>query len=122
MNASRTEIFLQIKERGLLKALNPMKAPRELKDHSKYYRFYHDHGHDTEECRDLKNQIEELICRGHLGHYIRRPRETSPCPFGPIEKQIDVISDGPTARGDSMAGRKAYAQVTIEKRPRSPSK
>lgn len=55
-----------------------MKTPRELRNYSKYYRFHLDYGHDTKECHDLKNQIEELIRWGHLGHYIKRPREEIP--------------------------------------------
>lgn len=120
LNSSRMEIFLQIKEKGLLKAPNPMKASHKLRDHSKYYWFHRDYGYDTEECRDLKNQIEELLHREHLGHYIRRPREMSSCPSESVEKQIDVISDGPTSRGDSMAGRKAYTRAVVEKCQRQP--
>ncbi|RWW76513.1 hypothetical protein BHE74_00015400 [Ensete ventricosum] len=48
---------------------NLLKGPRELRDWAKYYRFHRDYSHDTEDCHDLCNQIEELIYRGYLGHY-----------------------------------------------------
>ncbi|GAV84559.1 LOW QUALITY PROTEIN: hypothetical protein CFOL_v3_28003, partial [Cephalotus follicularis] len=38
----------------------------------KYCRYHCDHGHDTKECRHLKNQIEDLICKGHLRKYVDR--------------------------------------------------
>lgn len=57
-----------------------MKTPCELKDRSKYYRFHCDYGHDTEDCHDLKNQIEELIHKGHLRYYVKRQLESSPHP------------------------------------------
>ncbi|RWW70055.1 hypothetical protein BHE74_00022294 [Ensete ventricosum] len=44
------------------------------KEHDRgcYYRFLHDYGHDTEECYDLKNQIEDLIHHDHLDRFVRR--------------------------------------------------
>ncbi|GAV57527.1 hypothetical protein CFOL_v3_01064, partial [Cephalotus follicularis] len=36
----------------------------------KYCRYHRDHGHDTEECRQLKNQMEDLIRKGNLRKYI----------------------------------------------------
>ncbi|GAV71919.1 hypothetical protein CFOL_v3_15408, partial [Cephalotus follicularis] len=38
----------------------------------KYCRYHCDHGRDTEECRQLKNQIEDLIRKGHLRKYVDR--------------------------------------------------
>ncbi|GAV72455.1 hypothetical protein CFOL_v3_15943, partial [Cephalotus follicularis] len=47
-----------------------MRSPIEKRDLEKYYRYHRDHGHDTEECRQSKNQIEDLIQKGHLRKYV----------------------------------------------------
>ncbi|RZR74050.1 hypothetical protein BHM03_00031500 [Ensete ventricosum] len=110
--------FLGIWEKGLLKTLNPMKSRPKDRDHGCYCRFHHDYGHNTEECYDLKNQIEDLIRRDHLDRYTRKPRELSLRPKGPVERQVDVIVGGPTAGGDSPSVRNL---TPMQKSRRGPS-
>ncbi|RZS20059.1 hypothetical protein BHM03_00052535 [Ensete ventricosum] len=52
-------------------APNPMKSHSERRDKRRYCRFHREYDHDTEECRDLQYQIEDLIRRGHLRRYVR---------------------------------------------------
>ena len=47
-----------------------MLAPPNKKNQRKYYRFHKDHGHDTDECIQLKDEIEALIYRGHLAWFV----------------------------------------------------
>ncbi|RRT72489.1 hypothetical protein B296_00008639 [Ensete ventricosum] len=117
LNSTRTEIILQIREKGLIKTPNPMKSRVEDRDHRHYCRFHCDYGHDTEECSDLKNQIEDLIRRGHLDRYIRKPRESSLHSKGPMERQVDVIIGDPATGGDSSSARKSYTCRSLEEAP-----
>ncbi|RRT65741.1 hypothetical protein B296_00001118 [Ensete ventricosum] len=96
-----------------------MKSHSERHDKRRYCRFHREYDHDMEECRDLQHQIEDLIRHGHLRWYVRDqsslptsrpPRDSSPRPKGPVEKQIDVIFGGSTSSGDSSSARKAYAR------------
>ncbi|XP_077246078.1 uncharacterized protein LOC143885932 [Tasmannia lanceolata] len=62
------------------------------RDPSKYCRFHKDHGHDTDECWQLKEEIEQLTDRGYLKKYIRTDgrkqerREKSPRGRSPPRK------------------------------------
>ncbi|GAV85176.1 hypothetical protein CFOL_v3_28614, partial [Cephalotus follicularis] len=49
-----------------------LRTPAENRFVEKYCQYHRDHGHDTEECRQLKNQIEDLIRKGHLRKYVDR--------------------------------------------------
>ncbi|RRT75077.1 hypothetical protein B296_00029238, partial [Ensete ventricosum] len=120
LNSTHTEVFLQIRDKGLLRPPNPTRTKPKGHDKRRYYCFYREYGHNTEECHDLKNQIEDLIRQGHLRWYVQdqhmppnenRHREgrSSPRPKGPIKKQIDVIIGGPDLGGNSSSARKAYA-------------
>ena len=55
------KILAQIKDEHYLKWPRPLHSSPNVRDKKKYYRFHKDHNHYTEDCRDLKEQIEEPI-------------------------------------------------------------
>ena len=52
---------MQIKDKPGLKWPKPLSTSSRKHDPKKYCRFHKDHVHYTNECRDLKEQIKELI-------------------------------------------------------------
>ena len=48
------KILTQIKDEYYLKWPRPLHSSPNVRDKNKYYRFHKDYGHDTEDCRDLK--------------------------------------------------------------------
>ncbi|GAV60731.1 LOW QUALITY PROTEIN: hypothetical protein CFOL_v3_04260, partial [Cephalotus follicularis] len=92
----------------------------------KYCRYHRDHGHDTEECRQLKNQIEDLIRNGHLRNYVDRDapekrtekrRGSSAAEEQQQQQQprgvIHTISGGVASGGDHSNSRKAYGRQSL---------
>nr|XP_023902289.1 uncharacterized protein LOC112014139 [Quercus suber] len=55
------KILMEIKDEHYLRWPRPLHSSPNVRDKNKYSRFHKDHGHYTEDCRDLKEQIEELI-------------------------------------------------------------
>ena len=49
-----------------------MKEDPNKHNKNKYCRFHKNHSHDTDECYDLKQQIENLIKQEKLRHFIGR--------------------------------------------------
>ena len=66
------KILMQIKDEHYLKWLRPFHLSPHIRDKNKYYHFHKDHGHYTENCWDLKGQIEELIRKGKLQKYVKK--------------------------------------------------
>ena len=66
------KILAQIKDEHYLKWPRPLHSSSNVHDKKKYCRFHKDHGHYTEDYRDLKEQIEELIRKGKLQKYVKK--------------------------------------------------
>ena len=110
------QVLMQIKDDPSLKWPEKMKRDPNKCNGNKYCRFHKDHGHDTDECFDLKQQIENLIRQGKLRNFLGRDHkdeklkgkleESSRPPLG----EIRVIIEG-TSTAQSSKSRKTYLKV-----------
>ena len=66
------QILTEIRDEPSLKWPRPLQSPSDARDKRKYCLFHKDHGHYTEDCRDLKEQIKELIRKGKLQQYVKK--------------------------------------------------
>ncbi|XP_020209154.1 uncharacterized protein LOC109794101 [Cajanus cajan] len=71
LNAPRVHILKEASNSNLL-SLPPLGHSSNSADKSKHYRYHRNHGHTTEECRTLRDRIEELVQAGHLTQYVQR--------------------------------------------------
>uniref|UniRef100_A0A2N9G1W1 Uncharacterized protein n=1 Tax=Fagus sylvatica TaxID=28930 RepID=A0A2N9G1W1_FAGSY len=123
LNAPVDHIFMQIRNDPALKWPGKLMTDPDKRPRDKYCRFHRDHGHNTEDCYDLKRQIEELIKQGKLQRFVERgQREGRPqgtrqqrppvevLPRPPPLGEIHVITGGMAAGGTSRSSRKAYAR------------
>ena len=66
LNAPLDQVLMQIKDEGALTFPGKLKSDPTKRSRNKYCRFHRDHGHDTTDCYDLKQQIKALIKEGKL--------------------------------------------------------
>ena len=63
---------MQIKDKEALTFPGKLKGDPTKRSRDKYCRFHRDHEHDTVDCYDLKQQIEDLIRQGKLQRFVDR--------------------------------------------------
>ena len=113
LNASKAQVLMEVREQ--LPRPERMRTHPGKRNPNKFCLYHRDHGHDTEECIQLQDEIEELIRRGRLDRFIRRrpgdrrdrPRALPPPELQKREEQpgdrppigtIDSITGGPQDR------------------------
>ena len=72
LNVPFDQVLMQIKDDPSLKWAEKMKEDPNKCNKNKYCCFHKDHRHDTDECSDLKQQIENLIRQEKLRNFLRR--------------------------------------------------
>ena len=111
---------MQIKDEGALTFPSKLKGDPNKRLKDKYCRFHYDHGRETADYYDLKQQIEALIKQGKLQRFVSKertelPQEQGPwreneCPRPPIGN-IRMIIGGTVASGSSKKTRKTYLKM-----------
>ncbi|XP_052192778.1 uncharacterized protein LOC127801573 [Diospyros lotus] len=94
LNTSRAEILLALEDKNYLRRPSPLKSPPNTRSKKKYCRFHRDHGHDTEDCIQLKEEIQELINRGYLRDFVGRggtvPGSHSTAPKSTVKEGVVI--------------------------------
>ena len=112
---------MQIKDEGALTFLGKLKGDPNKRSRDKYCRFHRDHGHDTADCYDLKQQIKAFIKQGKLHKFVskekvdpppqeQRPQRDNEHPRPPIG-DIRMIVGGTATIGSSKKARKTYLRM-----------
>ena len=116
--ASVSQVLRETQHEKFLRWPSQMKTNPAKRDLTKYCEFHRDHGHRTDDCIQLRKEIEYLIRREHLRHFVasegrEQAPPPSPCqpaltqhqqPFG----EIQVISGGFAGGGECSSARKAH--------------
>ena len=121
LNAPLEQVLMQIKDEGALTFSGKLKSDPTKRSRNKYCRFHRDHGHDTADCYDLKQQIEALIKEGKLQKFVSKertdahtreqaPRWENDHPRPPVV-EIRMIIGGTATTRSSKKARKTYLRM-----------
>ncbi|GFY87765.1 hypothetical protein Acr_05g0014040 [Actinidia rufa] len=115
LNTPVAQVLSEIKHEEFIKWPGKIKTDPQRRNRNKYCEFHRDHGHNTEDCFQLREQIADLIKRGYLRKYITdRPPPSSPeRKYGdnrPTAGNIQTIHGGFGSGGCLTSSRKKHAR------------
>ena len=113
LTATVSQVLREVQHEQFLR----MRSDPTKRDNTRYCEFHKDHGHRTDDCIQLRKEIEYLIRRGYLRHFVAYegqsqaqpppPRQTTTQHQQPLG-EIHVISRGFAGDGESNSARKAH--------------
>ena len=121
LNVPLDQVLMQIKDEGTLTFPGKLKSDPTKRSRNKYCCFHRDHGYDTADCYDFKQQIEALIREGKLQKFFNKermdtnlqeqaPRRENDHPRPPIG-DIRMIVGGTATTGSSKKACKTYLRI-----------
>ena len=70
LNKPLGQIVMEIQEKGLLTEPNLRRFPPDKRNKKSYCIHHNLKGHATDGCKDLREQVEDLVRNGYLNNYI----------------------------------------------------
>ena len=118
LTTSVSQVLRKVQHERFLRWSSQIKSDPAKRDDTKYYEFHRGHRHRTDDCIQLRKEIEFLIRRGHLSCYVASerqeqiyplpPRQPTPAQHQPPLGKIHVIFRGFARGGESSSARKAH--------------
>ena len=118
LTAAVSQVLHEVQHEKFLRWPSQMRTDPSKRDNTRYCEFHRDHGHRTDDCIQLRKEIEYLIRRGYLRRYIASegqdqaqpppPRQPTPTQHQQPLGEIHVISGGFAEGGESSSARKAH--------------
>ena len=62
------QVLEKVKNKPFFRWLNKMAGDPVNRNQNLYYHYHQDHGHTTEDCRNLWDHLEQLVREGKLKH------------------------------------------------------
>ena len=118
LTTSVSQVLREVQHENFLRWPSQMKSDPAKRDNNKHCELHRGHGHQTDDCIQLKKEIEYLIRRGHLRRYVASegqdqvqpppPRHPTPAQHQLPLGEIHVISRGFAGGGESSSAKKAH--------------
>ena len=70
LTASMSQVLREVQHEKFMRWPSQVRSDPTKRDNTKYCEFHKDHGHQTDDCIQMRKEIEYLIRRGHLRHYV----------------------------------------------------
>ena len=122
LTAPIDQVLMQIKDDEALTYPEKLKGDPNRRSRDKYCRFHRDHGHDTTDCYDLKQQIETFIKQGKFQKFVgkkrldlplqkQNPRRDNERPRPPVGDIRMIIGGTTTTTGSSKKAHKTHLRM-----------
>ena len=115
LNTPIAQVLIEVKNEEFIKWHGNIKTKPKRMNKNKYCEFHRDHGHNTEDCFQLKEQIADLTKRGYLRKYVTNSLRLDSLDrrYGdnrPTARDIQVIHGGFGSGGCLSSSRNRHAR------------